>query len=118
LKCLSDDDCWLVCWRRALPNSDTNIKQELVEIGKQIAKKCGGLPLAADAAGSALSNSITWEHWIEVLENGLWAGSEAKNLVLPVLKVSYDHLSVPLKRCFAFCSLFPKGFVFDKNVLV
>ena len=118
LKCLSDDDCWLVCWRRALPNSDTNIKQELVEIGKQIAKKCGGLPLAAEAAGSALSNSISWEHWKEVLENGLWAGSEAKNLVLPVLKVSYDHLPTPLKRCFAFCSLFPKGFVFDKDVLV
>ncbi|PAN10488.1 hypothetical protein PAHAL_2G096500 [Panicum hallii] len=118
LKCLSDDDCWLVCRRRALPNSNTNIKQELVEIGKQISKKCGGLPLAGEAAGSALSNSISWEHWKEVLENGLWAGSEAKNLVLPVLKVSYDHLSSPLKRCFAFCSLFPKGFVFDKDVLV
>ncbi|CAN6165814.1 unnamed protein product [Urochloa humidicola] len=118
LKCLSDNDCWLVCRQRALQNSKTNIDKELEEIGKLIAKKCGGLPLAAEAAGSALSTSITWEHWKEVLENGLWVASEAKNLVLPVLKVSYDHLSMPLKRCFAFCALFPKGFAFDKDVLV
>lgn len=118
LKCLSDDDCWLVCQRRALPNSDADIDQELVEIGKQIVRKCGGLPLAAEAAGSVLRNSVSWKHWNEVLENNLWASSEAKNLVLPVLKVSYDHLPVQLKRCFAFCSLFPKGFVFDRDVLV
>ncbi|CAN6213722.1 unnamed protein product [Urochloa humidicola] len=118
LKCLSDNDCWLVCWRRTLQNRKTNIGKELEEIGKLIAKKCGGLPLAAEAAGSALSTSITWEHWKEVLENGLWVASEVKNLVLPVLKVSYDHLSMPLKRCFAFCSLFPKGFALDKDVLV
>ncbi|CAL5076083.1 unnamed protein product [Urochloa decumbens] len=118
LKCLSDNDNWLVCRRRAVQNGKTNIDQELEEIGKQIAKKCGGLPLAAEAAGSALSTSISWEHWKEVLVTDLWAGSEAKNLVMPVLKVSYDHLSMPLKRCFAFCSLFPKGFVFDKDVLV
>ncbi|CAL5089791.1 unnamed protein product [Urochloa decumbens] len=116
LKCLSDDNCWLVCRRRALPNSET-VDQELEDIGKQIAKKCGGLPLAAEAAGSALSTSVSWEHWKEVLENDLWAGSETRNLVLPVLKMSYDHLSMPLKRCFAFCSLFPKGFIFDKDVL-
>ena len=41
-----------------------------------------------------------------------------KNLVLPVLKVSDDHLSMPLKRSFAFCSLFSKGFAFDKDLLV
>ncbi|NP_001169355.1 Putative disease resistance RPP13-like protein 1-like [Zea mays] len=118
LKCLSDEDCWLVCQRRALPNSGANVHKELVEIGERIAKKCHGLPLAAEAAGSVLSTSAVWEHWNEVLNNDLWADNEVKNLVLPVLKVSYDHLSMPLKRSFAFCSLFPKGFVFDKDLLV
>ncbi|KAG0542502.1 hypothetical protein BDA96_02G109700 [Sorghum bicolor] len=118
LKCLSDEDCWRVCQRRALPNSDANVDQELVEIGEKIAKKCQGLPLAAEAAGSALSTSTSWKHWDEVLNNDLWADNEVKNLVLPVLKVSYDHLSMPLKRSFAFCSLFPKGFAFDKDLLV
>lgn len=118
LKCLSDEDCWRVCQRRALQNRDANVDQELVEIGEKIAKKCQGLPLAAEAAGSTLSTSTNWKHWDEVLNNDLWADNEVKNLVLPVLKVSYDHLSMPLKRSFAFCSLFPKGFVFDKDLLV
>ncbi|CAD6226064.1 unnamed protein product [Miscanthus lutarioriparius] len=118
LKCLSDEDCWRVCQRRALTNSDANVDQELVAIGEKIAKKCQGLPLAAEAAGSALGASTSWKHWDEVLNNDLWADNEVKNLVLPVLKVSYDHLSMPLKRSFAFCSLFPKGFVFDKDLLV
>ncbi|KAJ1288858.1 hypothetical protein BS78_02G120200 [Paspalum vaginatum] len=118
LKCLSDKDCWLICRRQALPNSDADVDQQLVEIGEKIAEKCRGLPLAAEAAGSALRTSISSEHWGEVLNNDLWADSEVKNLVLPVLKVSYDHLPTPLKRSFAFCSLFPKGFVFDKDLLV
>ncbi|CAD6335682.1 unnamed protein product [Miscanthus lutarioriparius] len=117
LKCLSDEDCWRVCQRWALSNSDANVDQELVEIGEKIAKKCQGLPLAAEAAGSALGASTSWKHWDEVLNNDLWADNEVKNLVLPVLKVSYDHLSMPLKSSFAFCSLFPKGFVFDKDLL-
>uniref|UniRef100_A0A0A9HJX9 Uncharacterized protein n=1 Tax=Arundo donax TaxID=35708 RepID=A0A0A9HJX9_ARUDO len=118
LRCLSDDNCWLICQRRALPNSDAKIDLELVRIGEQIAKKCGGLPLAAEAAGSALSTSISCTHWEEIRENDLWSDMDVKKLVLPALKVSYDHLSMPLKRCFAFCSLFPKGFVFDKDALV
>ena len=73
--------------------------------------------MAAEAAGSALSTSTNWKHWDEVLNNDLWADNDVKNLVLPVLKVSYDHLSMPLKRSFAFCSLFSKGFAFDKDLL-
>ncbi|TVU39681.1 hypothetical protein EJB05_13113, partial [Eragrostis curvula] len=118
LKCLSDDSCWLICQRRAFLNNNDGIGQELIGIGEKIAKKCGGLPLAAEAAGSALSNSVTPRHWDEVLESDLWADMEVKNLVLPALKVSYDHLLTPLKRCFAVCSLFPKGFVFDKDALI
>ncbi|GJN12229.1 hypothetical protein PR202_ga30521 [Eleusine coracana subsp. coracana] len=118
LKCLSDDSCWLMCRQRALPNSNVDIDPELVSIGEKVARKCGGLPLAAEAVGSALSTSISRKHWDQVLESDLWADNEVKNLVLPALKVSYDHLSMPLKRCFAICSLFPKGFIFDKDALV
>uniref|UniRef100_A0A0E0EA28 NB-ARC domain-containing protein n=1 Tax=Oryza meridionalis TaxID=40149 RepID=A0A0E0EA28_9ORYZ len=66
-----------------------------------------------------MNTSVTREHWNHVLESNLWADNdEAKNNVLPALKVSYDHLPAPLKRCFAFCSLFPKSFVFNKDALV
>nr|ALO70039.1 NBS-LRR-like resistance protein [Oryza sativa] len=117
LGCLSDEHCWLVCQRRASHGCTTaTIDDELTNIGQQIAKKCRGVPLAAEAAGTAMSTSITRKHWTHVLNSNLWADNdEAKNHVLPALK-PWSHQ--PLKRCFAFCSLFPKSFVFDKDALV
>ena len=38
--------------------------------------------------------------------------------ILPVLKLSFNHLPVYLKPCFAYCSIFPKGYLFDKRVMV
>ncbi|EEE66948.1 hypothetical protein OsJ_23816 [Oryza sativa Japonica Group] len=98
LGCLSDEHCWLVCQRRASHGCTTaTIDDELTNIGQQIAKKCRGVPLAAEAAGTAMSTSITRKHWTHVLNSNLWADNdEAKNHVLPALK----------------------SFVFDKDALV
>jgi hypothetical protein len=38
--------------------------------------------------------------------------------VMAILKLSYDHLPAYLKRCFEYCSLFPKSHVFSKEDLV
>ncbi|KAM0007470.1 putative leucine-rich repeat domain superfamily, winged helix-like DNA-binding domain superfamily [Helianthus debilis subsp. tardiflorus] len=38
--------------------------------------------------------------------------------IVPALKLSYRDLSARLKQLFAYCSLFPKDFMFDKEELV
>ncbi|CBI17182.3 unnamed protein product, partial [Vitis vinifera] len=63
-------------------------------IGKEIVKKCGRLPLVAKALGGLLRN--------KVLDSEL----------------SYYHLPAHLKPCFAYCSIFPKGYELDKENLV
>ncbi|KAF2287449.1 hypothetical protein GH714_000517 [Hevea brasiliensis] len=38
--------------------------------------------------------------------------------ILPVLRLSYYHLPSDLKRCFAYCGVFPKGYEFEEYELV
>ncbi|XP_056167730.1 putative disease resistance protein RGA4 isoform X1 [Syzygium oleosum] len=37
---------------------------------------------------------------------------------MDVLKLSYNHLPSRLKHCFAYCALFPKDYVFDKQTMI
>ncbi|XP_071721960.1 putative disease resistance RPP13-like protein 1 [Rutidosis leptorrhynchoides] len=38
--------------------------------------------------------------------------------VLPVLRLSYHYLHPELKKCFAYCAIFPQGYLFRKKSLV
>ncbi|RVW81031.1 putative disease resistance RPP13-like protein 1 [Vitis vinifera] len=48
---LSFDDCWSLFAKHAFENGDSSLHPELQEIGKEIVKKCEGLPLAAKTSG-------------------------------------------------------------------
>ncbi|EHA8589605.1 putative disease resistance RPP13-like protein 1 [Cocos nucifera] len=118
LDCLSYDDCWQLFRRRAFEGRDPKAHPELVEIGKMITSKCGGLPLAAKALGGLLRFENDEEKWADLLQSDLWDLEDTENEILPALKLSYQHLPVNLKRCFVYCSVFQKGFVFKKDQLV
>ncbi|KAJ0834464.1 putative P-loop containing nucleoside triphosphate hydrolase, leucine-rich repeat domain superfamily [Helianthus annuus] len=82
-----------------------------------IVKKCGGLPLALIALGRLLrAKKDEVDHWKEVSNSELWRLKEGG--ILPALRLSYHDLSATLKQLFAYCSLFPKDFLFDKEELV
>nr|CAD1828954.1 unnamed protein product [Ananas comosus var. bracteatus] len=79
LKGLSDADCWSLFKRRAFKEGEENDYPSLVEIGKQIVKKCGGVPLAANALGSMMRFKIrTEEAWstIRIAKYGGWNKKE------------------------------------------
>ncbi|KAK9667001.1 hypothetical protein RND81_14G225700 [Saponaria officinalis] len=40
------------------------------------------------------------------------------NEIMSILKLSYDNLESPLKACFTYCSLFPKDFRIEKEMLI
>ncbi|KAM0861553.1 hypothetical protein ACQ4PT_045825 [Festuca glaucescens] len=115
---LSDNDCWYLFRTYAFVDGNSNAHPNLEIIGKEIVKKLKGLPLAAKAIGSLLSSQGTEDDWKNVLRSEIWELPSDKNNILPALRLSYNHLPAVLKRCFAFCSVFQKDYVFEKNRLV
>ncbi|GKV01561.1 hypothetical protein SLEP1_g14108 [Rubroshorea leprosula] len=113
LKQLKQDECWSIIKQRVFGDSSVP-DQELEQIGRQIAKKCRGVPLVANIIGASLSTRIHRHEWLSVQNSEAWDSLKDDSTgrgILGVLQSSFDRLPDPaLKKCFAFCSIFPKDY--------
>ncbi|KAM4080535.1 hypothetical protein ACJW30_11G024300 [Castanea mollissima] len=114
LKVLSNDACWSLFIQHARGSTDSVVHPELEEIHCEILNKCKGSPLAAKVLGGALRTKRNPKELKNVLNNKIWE----KMGIIPVLELSYQYLPSHLKRCFAYCSLFPKDYEFEEDELV
>lgn len=117
LKSLSDEDCWELFKQRAFIHGE-ECEQKLMPIGKEIVKKCGGLPLAAKTLGSLMRLKRDEREWLYVKESEVWNVLKGENGILPALRLSYSHLPSHLKGCLIYCSIFPKNYVIEKKKLI
>ncbi|CAL5330693.1 unnamed protein product [Camellia sinensis] len=117
LKELSDDDCWSVFAQYAFKNRSINGNPNLVSIRRAIVEKCRGSPLAATALGCLLQCKRD-DEWDDVLNSKICDLSDEESEILPALRLSYHCLPSHLKRCFAYCSILPKGYEFEEEELV
>ncbi|PIA60048.1 hypothetical protein AQUCO_00400726v1 [Aquilegia coerulea] len=118
LKCLSDFACCSLLMEEALGDINLQTTPELEEIGMKIAKKCKGLPLAAKIVGSLLHSKVDQNEWNNILESRLWDSSVIKNELIPILRSGYHRLPSHVRQCFAYCSMFPQSYDFEKVKLV
>ncbi|KAL0397022.1 UNVERIFIED_CONTAM: putative disease resistance protein RGA4 [Sesamum calycinum] len=105
---LSKEDCWSILSRIAFGGRMKEECKKLEGVGRKIAMKCKGLPLAAKSMGSMLSFRNSLREWEDVLESPLWKLEEVAEEVFRVLNLSYSDLSPVLKRCFSCCALYHK----------
>lgn len=115
---LCQEDCLSLFLKWAFNEGQEKQHPNLVEIGREIVKKCGGVPLAVRTLGSLLYSTIDEREWLSIRDNEIWKLKQRDNDILPVLKLSYDQMQPYLKQCFAFCSLFLKNYMFYSFELI
>ncbi|KAG2561514.1 putative disease resistance protein RGA1 [Panicum virgatum] len=118
---LTNDMCWDIIKQRS-GFEDRNDKEQLMGIGQEIARKCGGVALAALSLGFTL-RSLNFEEWMKVKDSHIWNKPVSddfslSNQVLASLKLSYSYMSPCLKLCFTYCAIFPKGHKIVKDGLI
>ncbi|KAK2352748.1 disease resistance protein RGA2 [Trifolium repens] len=115
---LTLEESWSLLKKIAFGNDTIQVDPNIESIAKKIAEKCKGVPLAIRSLGSILQSKSEQKEWNNVLQGAFWKLCETKESLLPVLKLSFNYLLPQQRQCFAYCSLFPKDWEFEKDELI
>ncbi|KAM1749159.1 hypothetical protein ACFX12_010065 [Malus domestica] len=122
LQTLSEEDCMSLFVKCAFKGEERE-HPNLFEIGKDIVRKCGGVPLAVKLLGCQLLSKTDEREWKMIRDSAIWELEELEREgvahVLPALRLSYTRLPPHLRRCLAYCSLLPRTYKgFNSWVLI
>ena len=112
LSYLPEEVCWSLFAKIPFKGDSDKLssrrRKVLEDIGKEIVRKCKGLPLAVKAMGGLLRGCVDdVSKWKQIQRSEIWevedqnSGND-KPKILAILKLSYDYLPYGLKCCFEF----------------
>ncbi|KAJ4834501.1 hypothetical protein Tsubulata_030349 [Turnera subulata] len=119
IKPMEENEAWTLFCMKAFPWNASICPQELEDLGKDVVKKCQGLPLAVVSLGGLFSTKRSELEW-KATYNGLnWELSNNSMLqpIKSILLLSYDDLPYRLKQCFLYCCLFPEDYEIERERL-
>ncbi|XP_028782300.1 putative disease resistance RPP13-like protein 1 [Neltuma alba] len=119
LKYLSDEDCWNLFAKHAFGYKNSRTNPSIDRIGREIVKKCKGLPLAAKTLGGLLRSTSDLKEWKNISRSDIWDLTEMESNILPALLLSYHSLPSYLKQAML-CLLLniPKSYKFEEEELI
>nr|UBY06978.1 NBS-LRR disease resistance protein [Dasypyrum villosum] len=109
---LSDDVSRTLFYKRVF-SQEEDCPQELLQVSKEILKKCGGIPLAIITIASLLANKghikakDEWYALLNSIGHGLTEDHSLKQMK-KILLFSYYDLPSYLKPCLLYLSIFPE----------
>ncbi|XP_037416480.1 putative disease resistance protein RGA4 [Triticum dicoccoides] len=106
---------WELLWKSMNIDEEKEV-QNLRNIGIEIIRKCGCLPLVIKVtAGALASRDLTENEWKKYL--GKYVGSQSMLLdeIQGALYLSYDELTHRLKQCFLYCALYAEDSTIQRN---
>ncbi|KAM0826599.1 hypothetical protein ACQ4PT_068772 [Festuca glaucescens] len=121
---LTDDMCWTIIKKGSSfdDRPESADKERLELIGKAVAKKCGGIALAAKSMiykfRYMTSNELESVNNTESSEVFALEDESSPHNMDASLLLSYQIMSSCLKLCFAYCAIFPKGHKIAKRDLI
>ncbi|KAL4386624.1 hypothetical protein GQ457_09G029700 [Hibiscus cannabinus] len=123
---LTHDESWKLFIRKAFPRNKTDSRacpQAFEKLGREMVKKCGGLPLAIVVLGGLLASKQTQGQW-EMVHRSIWKGFQVQpqgqeySAVNAILALSYNDLPYQLKPCFLYLSHYPEDWEIPKKDLI
>ncbi|WMV31896.1 hypothetical protein MTR67_025281 [Solanum verrucosum] len=120
LRLLRSEESWELLEKRAFGNE--SCPDELLDVGKEIAENCKGLPLVVDLiAGVIVGREKKKSVWLEVVNNLHSFIFKNEVEVMKVIEISYDHLPDHLKPCLLYFAGWPKDTavtIYDLKVML
>ncbi|XP_052876154.1 putative disease resistance protein At1g50180 [Gossypium arboreum] len=128
LSFLTDDESWNLLCRNAFPINETDsyiYSEELEKLGREMVRKCGGLPLAIVLLGKLLARKQSLDQWKTVHKNifhgrlkGFQQHDPQYGAVNRILVLSYNDLPYHLKPCFLYLAHYPEDWEISKKELI
>ncbi|OAY40447.1 hypothetical protein MANES_09G023000v8 [Manihot esculenta] len=115
---LPEDECVALFTKFAFKEGQVKRYPNLLKIGVEIVKKCKGVPLAVKTLASLLLLNTDESYWKSIRDSELWKIEQKETDILPALRLSYEQLPAHLKKCFAYCSFYPKDYEFSNWELI
>lgn len=120
LKKLDEEKSWELLSSKALPSYKRSVIHDVDEfekLGRKLAKKCDGLPLALALLGGYLSKHLNAREWSDILLD--WPSTRNGQMVRNIVALSYKDLpNHYLRSCFLYIASYPKDYIIDVPRLI
>jgi NB-ARC domain/Rx N-terminal domain len=113
LSLLDPEKSWDLLKKKAFPPHVIHMvtdfdRNQLEGLGPQLAKKCGGLPLALVVLGGYLSKHLDYQTWSRMVVTVDWNEAGNQINISQTLALSYHDLPNYLKPAFLYITVFPE----------
>jgi hypothetical protein len=120
LKHLDEEKSWELFCSKSLPSYRRSIwcgVDEFEKLGRKLARKCDGLPLALTVLGGYLSKNLDIQEWSNVLLG--WPSTKNVDMMRGILARSYKDLpNHHLRSCLLYLAAFTEDYIIDVTVLI
>ncbi|KAG6389302.1 hypothetical protein SASPL_150769 [Salvia splendens] len=121
LRFFTEEESWQLLRVEALCNQDC--PSDLEDVGRWIARNCGGLPLAIVVIGGILATKLsasdmdaTKKEWESI--NTYLTKNDPADRIKKFIFLSYDRLPYHLRACFLYLGVFPEDYEIPATKLI